>query len=99
MHDSRIPPLTGTSKAAALNWLTALHEKGLLFHLDDMPQDLVRISDGSRTFTDGEAAEVTDIVGALFKKRGDELYELAFEVLSRTFHTCAERRQLKMMHG
>lgn len=99
MTESRIPQLPGTSKKAAFAWLTALHKRGLLFCLDDQPQDIGTISDGLRTFTDDEAKEIAEILSSLFAKRGDELHELAFEVVSRTFHTRAERQAFKTMYG
>lgn len=99
MSESRIPILAGTSKKAASAWLSALHTKGLLFCLDDQPEDIVTIADGSRTFTDDEAKEVTGVLNKLFAKRGDELHGLAFEVLSQTFHTRTERKAFKTMYG
>ena len=99
MTESRIPELTGTSKAAANAWLKALHKRNLLFCLDSDPKDLVKISDGTPTFSDSEAVEVSEILDRLFEKRGDELNELAFEVFSKTFHTRAARRAFKTMYG
>ncbi|MFC5521932.1 hypothetical protein [Polaromonas jejuensis] len=99
MAESRIPPLAGTSKKAAFAWLTALHKAGLLFCLDDKPQDIVTIADGSQTFSTEEAQEITQILNRLFGKHGDELHGLAFEVLSKTFHTYAERSAFKTMYG
>ena len=99
MVESRIPELIGTSKKAADAWLTAMHKRGLLFCLDDKPLDILKISDGSRIFTDNEANEVSKILDRLFEKRGDELHELAFEIVSKTFHTYTERRAFKTMYG
>ena len=99
MPQSRIPVLAGTSKKAASAWLSALHKQGLLFCLDDKPEDTYLISDKTRMFTDDEAAEVTEILDVLFTKRGDEMHALAFEVLSKTFHTRAERKAFKTMYG
>ena len=99
MTESRIPVHGGTSKKAASAWLSALHTKGLLFCLDDQPEDIVTIADRSRTFTDDEAKEVTGILNTLVAKRGDELHGLAFEVLSKTFHTRTERKAFKTMYG
>ena len=99
MTESRIPELAGTSTAAANAWLNALHKRGLLFCLDSDPKDLVKISDGTPTFSDSEAVEVSEILDRLFQKRGDELHELAFEIVSKTFHTRAERRAFKTMYG
>ncbi|MDP2257657.1 MAG: hypothetical protein Q8K05_16680 [Polaromonas sp.] len=98
MSDSRIPQLTGTSKKAALAWLTTLHKEGMLFCLDDDPRDILKISDDSRLFTDDEATEVSGILNRLFIKLGDELHGLAFEVISRTFHTKAERKAFKTLN-
>jgi len=98
MNDVRIPQLLGTSKKAAFAWLTAMHQRGLLFCLDDDPQEIVNISDGARSFTDIEAKEISAILHRLFARRGDELHELAFEVVSRTFHTQSERQAFKTMY-
>lgn len=99
MTKSRIPELTDTSKAAANAWLKALHKRELLFCLDSDPKDLVKISDGTPLFSDSEAGEVSEILDRLFQKRGDELHELAFEIVSNTFHPRAERRAFKTMYG
>lgn len=98
MNGVRIPQLSGTSKKAAFAWLTAMHQRGLLFCLDDDPREIVSISDGARLFTDVEVKEVSAILHRLFARRGDELHELAFEVVSRTFHTRTERQALKIMY-
>ena len=99
MAKSRIPKLTGTSKKAANAWLKELHMRRLLFCLDNDPAELFQISDGTRTFTDDEAQEVSGLLNRLFEKRGDELDGLAYETLSKTFHTRAERRAFKVMYG
>lgn len=99
MAESRIPHITGTSREEVFVWFTALHKRGLFFCLDDKPQDIVKISDGSRLFTNQEASELSAILRSLLVKLGDELYGLAFEVVSRTFHTRAERRAFKTMYG
>jgi hypothetical protein len=67
--------------------------------LDDDPRDIFNISDNARSFTDVEAMELTQILDELFGKLGDDLHRLAFEVLSRTFHTPSERRAFKTMYG
>ena len=99
MAESRIPLITGSSRKAVFTWLTALHKGGLLFCLDDKPEDIVSVSNGSLTFSDDEAKEVSKILSRLFEKLGDELHCLAFDVVSKTFHTCAEQRACKTMYG
>lgn len=99
MTNSRIPQLTGTSKKAAFAWLTALHKQEILFCLDDDSKDILNISNNSQLFTDDEAAEVLEILNRLFETLGNELHDLAFEVVSRTFHTRAERTSFKTIYG
>ncbi|OYZ78564.1 MAG: hypothetical protein B7X65_18735 [Polaromonas sp. 39-63-25] len=76
-----------------------MHKQELLFCLDDRPEDILRISDGTRLYSDNEAKEVAGILDVLFAKHGDELHDLAFEVVSRTFHIPAERRAMHSMYG
>lgn len=99
MAKSHIPRISGDSREEAFAWFTALHKRGLLFCLDNDPRELFKISDDSRLFTNEEAAEISTILHALFARHGDVLHELAFEVVSRTFHTRAERREFKTMYG
>lgn len=99
MVTSRIPEIFGVSKKAASAWLTEMQKQGLFFCIDDDPREIVSISDGSRVFTDEEAAAVSKILDRLFVTCGDGLYDLAFEVFSKVFHTKAERRAAKIMYG
>lgn len=99
MNESRIPHPLGTSTKAAAAWLATLHKRSMLFCLDDDPREIVLISDGSRMFSDREAEKVSSILDILFLKLDDKLHDLAFETLSRTFHTKAERRAFKTMYG
>jgi hypothetical protein len=99
MAKSRIPRIRGDSREEVFAWFSALHKRGLLFCLDNDPRELFKISDDSRLFTNEEAAEISTILHALFVRHGDVLHELAFEVVSRTFHTRAERRAFKTMYG
>lgn len=99
MAKSRIPHIRGDSREEVFAWFSALHKRGLLFCLDNDPRELFKISDDSRLFTNEEAAEISVILHALFVRHGDVLHELAFEVVSRTFHARAERRAFKTMYG
>ncbi|WP_296753154.1 hypothetical protein [Thiobacillus sp.] len=99
MVKSRIPRIRGNSREEVFAWFSTLHKRGLLFCLDNDPRELFKISDDSRLFTNEEAAEISTILHALFVRHGDVLHELAFEVVSRTFHTRAERRAFKIMYG
>ena len=99
MVNSRIPTLVDTSPVHVVAWFQMLHERGILFCLDDDPASLVRIVDGGLMFTALEAHEVSAIVDRIFSALGDEAHALAFEVLSRTFHTKQERLAMQAACG
>jgi len=94
LPQSRIPKLINTSRANVFAWFHSLHEQGLLFCLDDDPATLVRITDGEPMFTNLDAREVSATIDRIFQSLGNEAHDLAFEVLSRTFHTQQERRTM-----
>jgi len=49
-------------------WITALHARGMMFHFEDDPAEIIMIADGARLFSDDECDMVRD--------RIDELYAL-----------------------
>lgn len=78
--ESRIPALHGLSFDHALRWFSELQCKGLLFHPDDDPNDIVSILDGEKSFSDVEVAEARFVIGELFTELGDDVYEAAYPI-------------------
>lgn len=99
MKPSRIPRLSATTPTAARSWLRRMHSAGLLFCLDDDPRDIVSIATGEPTFTAEECATVSKMVDQLFAALGDDVHALAFDTVSRTFHTRKERALLRSLYG
>ena len=99
MAPNRIPKLTGDSAKAAKSWLNRMHKRGLLFCLDDDPRGIVRIDNDMPVFTAEECSAVSGILDRIFTALGDEVHDLAFDLVSRTFYTRAERRALKVQYG
>ena len=99
MDSNRIPKLTADTKTAARSWLNRMHKRGLLFCLDDAPQNIERIDDGTPMFTALECATISAILERIFTAIGDDAHELAFDIVSRTFHTRAERKALQAQYG
>lgn len=81
---TRIPELHSTDKAGAQRWIEEMHKRGLLFCLDDKPEDIVDIPTGARSFTDAECVTLTQYLGSLYQTVGDELHEIAFDIVSQT---------------
>ncbi len=78
---SRIPKLTTASFDGALLWFSQLQCEGLLFYPEDDPNDIFRISDNRKMFTDGEVAELRFVLDALEVSIGhDKVIEAAYPV-------------------
>lgn len=81
---SRIPTLTGTSYQSMDSWFKSMADADLLFHPDDAPKDIVRIADGSPTFTKEECRKLDEALSIMFERHGDEVYEAAYPYFMKT---------------
>ena len=64
----------------AVMWFSELNQRGILFHPDDDPAQIVTIATGKRTFSDVEISQARFVVDALFQELGDGVYEAAYPV-------------------
>ena len=55
--------------------------RGLLFHPDDDPADIVVIQSGERMLRNRETEEARFVLDALFAALGDGVYEAAYPVM------------------
>ena len=55
--------------------------RGLLFHPDDDPADIVVIQSGERMLRNRETEEARFVLDALFAVLGDGVYEAAYPVM------------------
>jgi len=69
---SRIPKLHDTTFDGALMWFSEMQCSNLLFHPEDDPADIIRISNGERTFSDGEINELRFLLNELEEGIGHE---------------------------
>ena len=78
---SRIPKLNEVSFDGALMWFSEMQCQNLLFHPEDDPADIIRISDGTRSFSDREVAELRFLLGNLDTGIGHEkVIEAAYPI-------------------
>jgi len=70
--NSRIPALREVSFDGALTWFAEMQCEGLLFHPEDDPADIVRISDGVPSFSVKEVEELRFLIEELDKGLGHE---------------------------
>lgn len=86
--ESRIPELNVVSFDGALQWFAEMQCRGLLFHPDDDPADIIVIQSGERMFNDREIQETRLVLDTLFAALGDDVYEAAYPI---TMNACGIR--------
>lgn len=82
MHtQSRIPKLHETTFDGALLWFSEMQCGNLLFHPEDDPADIIRISSGERLFANSEVKELRFLLNELEEGIGHEqLIEAAYPI-------------------
>lgn len=76
---SRVPVLRDDSYQAMQAWFADLLARDMFYHPDDRAADIVRVSDGSPSFSARECHELDAIMERLFRMHGDVVYEAAEE--------------------
>lgn len=78
---SRIPKLRDTTFDGALLWFSEMQCSNLLFHPEDDPADIIRISSGERLFSNSEVKELRFLLNELEEGMGHEkLIEAAYPI-------------------
>ncbi|MDA8328581.1 MAG: hypothetical protein M0Z83_06385 [Betaproteobacteria bacterium] len=81
LTQSRIPKLYDTTFDGALLWFSQMECSNLLFHPEDDPANIIRISSDERLFSDGEVIELNFLLNELEQEIGHEkLIEAAYPV-------------------
>jgi hypothetical protein len=79
--ESRIPKLSEMSFDGALVWFSEMKCRDLLFHPEDDPADVIRVADGTRTFSTSEQEELRLLLSELESGLGHEqMIEAAYPV-------------------
>lgn len=78
MNTSRIPEFNDKSFDGMLTWFATMSEHDLLFHPDDLPQDIFVIATGAKTFSPDECSKAGSILHTMFELHGDDVYEAAY---------------------
>ncbi len=78
---SRIPKLRDTTFDGALLWFSEMQCSNLLFHPEDDPADIIRVSNGEPLFSDGEVQELRFLLNELEEDMGHEkVIEAAYPI-------------------
>lgn len=79
--ESHIPKLREVSFNGALTWFAEMQSQSFLFHPEDDPAEIMRISDGVRTFSDREVSELQFLLKELNANLGHEnVIEAAYPI-------------------
>jgi len=78
MNSSRIPEFSDLSFDGMTNWFASMSASDLLFHPDDLPEDISNIATGVSTFSPDECSKTGEILNTMFKLHGDDVYEAAY---------------------
>ena len=83
---SRIPKLRDTTFDSALLWFSELQCSNLLFHPEDDPADIIRISSGEQLFSADEIKELRFVLNELDEKLGHEkMIGAAYPIFMKAF--------------
>ena len=83
---SRIPMLREATFDAALLWFSEMQCRELLFHPEDDPADIIRISNRERLFSDGEVLELRFLLRELDESLGhDTVIKAAYPIFMHAF--------------
>ena len=83
MQVARVPDFTNNTFDGMLSWFAELSVRELLFHPDDSPTQIIKIADGSPTFTAEECRKLEGILADMFRKHGDRVHEACYPVFMR----------------
>lgn len=90
MKTSRIPDFANKSREGMTRWFSEMALRGLLFHPEDRPRDIITVATGQRTFTHSECAKLGHIVSEMFEKFGAGVCEAAYPVFMKQMGLRAE---------
>lgn len=83
MHVSRIPDFANKTREGMTIWFSEMALRGLLFHPEDRPSDVISGSSGKALFKQDECARLDTIMAEMFDKHGDGVCEAAYPIFMR----------------
>lgn len=80
---NRIPNYNAINPDGMLLWFAEMSARGLLFHPEEDPADIIEIRSGKRTFTDAEADQVRSILEGMQTTHGSGMIDACYPVFMR----------------
>lgn len=83
MIASRVPSFCNKSHAGMARWFDEMSLRGLLFHPEDRPTDIVDIATGDPFFTEYECSDLDAILGEMFDRFGNDVCDTAYPIFMK----------------
>ena len=88
--ESRIPAYESGNADGMQMWFAEMSARGLLFHPEEDPTQIIRIGTWERSFTDAEADQVRGILGSMFAEHGDDMIDACYPIFMRAAGQCLD---------
>lgn len=85
MKASRTPDFVNKTREGMGCWFVEMALRGLLFHPEDRPRDIVTIATGRPAFTRRECAKLDCILADMFESFGEGVCEAAYPIFMKQF--------------
>lgn len=83
MHAFRIPDFANKSREGMSRWFSEMSLRGLLFHPEDKPCDIISNASGEPLFQSDECTKLDAIMAEMFDRFGDEVCETACPIFMK----------------
>jgi len=81
--ENRIPAYDSVNPDGMQIWFAEMSVRGLLFHPEEDPAEIIRMGTWERSFTDSEADQIRGILGSMFAEHGDETISACYPIFMR----------------
>lgn len=83
MNQNRIPSFVSKSRKGMAQWFSEMALRGLLFHPEDKPCEIIRISTDEPLFRPDECKKLDGILADMFDRFGDCVCETAYPIFMK----------------
>lgn len=83
MTTQRIPNFGNRTRHGMRTWFDEMARRGLIFHPQDSPRDIIEIATGKALFTVDESDKLESILAFMFQHFDDAVCEAAYPAFMR----------------
>lgn len=83
MNTTRIPDFANKTREGMSVWFSKMALRGLLFHPEDRPSDIINTTTCKPVFKSDECAKLDSIMADMFGRFGNDVCEIAYPVFMK----------------